>query len=598
MKPLTMRTHTNATSTMLFLASLLLVLGAACAQGDRPASAGIDVLADAGESQEPEPPGSGGFCTSSCSPDKRSVVSDCERGGSVECAPTQECVDARCVDGCAAAEADRSSVGCDYYAVKMDIYPHPYYSEGCFAAFVTNTYSANARISASYQGYPIDIAKHARMPVGEGVNITYEPYDAVNGIPPGKVAILFLSESTHGNTVRCPVAAARRGGTLNGTGYASAFRIQSSVPIVGYQMMPYGGGRAAVTGASLLLPTSVWGTSYVAVNAHEATAPSKRPSMNIVASEDDTTVRIVPKVAIEGNPGVVNGGPAGVPIEYKLQSGQHLQLTQHEELTGSIVSSDKKIGVFGGHQCMDLPSDQGYCDHAEQQLPPVNALGSEYVAVPHRPRTSAPDPSYWRIVATVAKTELSYDPPGAGPATLDAGEFVDFVTDGPFVVKSQDAAHPFMLFSYMSSTGDREGYGDPDFVRVVPSSQYLDRYVFFTDPSYSETNLVAVRKRTPSGFESVSLDCAGELGGWTPLGADYEFTRIDLVRHAFEPQGKCNNGARIMGSKSPFGLTVWGWGSPEASDGQCALGHSTCYVSYGYPAGEGVRTINNVDITK
>lgn len=55
------------------------------------------------------------------------------------------------------------------------------------------------------------------------------------------------------------------------------------------------------------------------------------------------------------------------------------------------------------------------------------------------------------------------------------------------------------------------------------------------------------------------------------------------MRHAFEPQGKCNNGAHVMASKSPFGLTVWGWGSPEA--GECAFNASTCYVSYGYPAG-------------
>jgi IgGFc binding protein len=298
-------------------------------------------------------------------------------------------------------------------------------------------------------------------------------------------------------------------------------------------------------------------------------------------------------VAIEGNPGMVKGGPAGVPIEYTLRRGEHLQLTQRFELTGSIVSSDKKVGVFSGHQCLNIPTSDNYCDHAEQQLPPVNALGHEYVAVPHRPRTSAPDPSYWRIVATVAGTELSYDPPVDGPATLDAGEFKEFVTDTPFVVKSQDARHPFMLFSYMTSTGDRQGYGDPDFVRVVPSSQYLDRYVFFTDPTYSETNLVTVRKRTSTGFESVSLDCAGELQGWTPLGADYEYTRIDLVRHNFEPQGGCNNGARIMESKGPFGLTVWGWGGPETSGGVCVPG-STCYVSYGYPAGEGVRPINDV----
>lgn len=579
-------------------ACLLLAWAAACARSGEPSPADLDLYVDAGAGErQPDGGGFGGSCNERCAPDKRSILSDCAEAP-LACEATQECVDAKCVDGCAAAEADHASVGCDYYAVKMDVYPNPYFTGGCFAAFLANTYSAPAHLSATYGEGQIDFGKHARIPVGDGEDITYEPYDPVGGLPPGEVAILFLAESSQGG-VRCPAPAARSSAALTGSGYGTAFRIQSTVPIVAYQMMPYGGGAAAVTGASLLLPTSVWGTNYVAVNAGPATAQSNRPSLNIVAAEDATTITILPTVDIEGSDGNVKGGPAGVPIEYTLDRGEHLQLTQRHELTGSIISSDKKVGVLGGHQCLNLPSDHDFCDHAEQQLPPVNALGHEYVAVPHRPRTSAPDPAYWRIVGAVDGTELSFDPPiEGGPPSVGKGEYADFVTDGPFVVKSQGDEHPFMLFAYMTGTGDREGYGDPDFVRVVPPSQYLKRYVFFTDPTYPETNLVVVRKRTEeAGFESVTLDCAGELGGWQPLGADYEYTRTDLVRHDFEPQGGCNNGLRVMESSDAFGLTVWGWGSPETSGGTCgALGFSTCYVSYGYPAGEGVRPVNDVFI--
>ncbi|NOT29778.1 MAG: hypothetical protein HOP15_04930, partial [Planctomycetes bacterium] len=41
----------------------------------------------------------------------------------------------------------------------------------------------------------------------------------------------------------------------------------------------------------------------------------------------------------------------------------------------------------------------------------------------------------------------------------------------------------------------------------IPPQQYLRSYVFFTDPTYSETNLVVVRAKTPNGFADVSLDC-------------------------------------------------------------------------------------------
>ena len=59
--------------------------------------------------------------------------------------------------------------------------------------------------------------------------------------------------------------------------------------------------------------------------------------------------------------------------------------------------------------------------------------------------------------------------------------------------------------------------------------------------------------------------CAGALGGWTPLGQEgiYEFTRFDLVRHDYQPQGNCNTGRREASSTEPFGLWVWGWWGPD-----------------------------------
>jgi hypothetical protein len=120
--------------------------------------------------------------------------------------------------------------------------------------------------------------------------------------------------------------------------------------------------------------------------------------------------------------------------------------------------------------------------------------------------------------------------------------------------------------------------------------------VFFTDPTYSETNLVLVRVKGPSGFADVTLDCLGVLGGWQPLGAagQYQYTRVDLVRHNFQPQGSCNNGRHEISSKQPFGLTVWGWGSAET--GSLGVGFYTQYVSYAYPAGAGVAPINTVEV--
>jgi hypothetical protein len=135
-----------------------------------------------------------------------------------------------------------------------------------------------------------------------------------------------------------------------------------------------------------------------------------------------------------------------------------------------------------------------------------------------------------------------------------------------------------------------DGRGDPEFVNVIPSLEYLSSYTFFTDPTYPETDLVVVRTASGGMFDDVTLDCAGTLGGWQPLGTSgaYEYTRVDLVTGDFQAQGACNNGRHVMTSKNPFGLTVWGWGSAASGT------FMSQWVSYAYPAGQSVAPINTV----
>ena len=222
-------------------------------------------------------------------------------------------------------------------------------------------------------------------------------------------------------------------------------------------------------------------------------------------------------------------------------------------------------------------------------LPPVKALGSRYVGVMYKPRVAAETSTYWRLVGAVDGTVLNWSSAVGGPAMINAGQEVTFQTGTPFTVQSQDADHPFMLFTYMtSSTAVSSGYGDPDFVTSVPPEQYLRQYVFFTDPTYPETNLVVVRARgTDNQFHDVTLDCGGALTGWTPVGTDYEYTRKDLSTGNFTAVGQCDNGRHEMKSDAPFGLWVWGWGTPLTST-------FTQNVSYGYPGGMNVAPINTV----
>lgn len=533
-------------------------------------------------------------CPNSCSADLKNVI-DCNGAVISTCGGDQGCANGACIaDPCEAAKIGKSSYGCDYWALKTDLIAEG--SGACFAAFVANTWSTPVHLQAEWNGQTLP-ASAIRIPVGQGQGLTYSPYDPVAGLPVGEVAILFLSRGA-GSLPDCPVPAAlAQDASVQRTGRGTAFHITSDRPVVAYQILPYGGGSSAATSATLLLPTSVWDTNYIAINAYQKSqlVADGDPSLDILAHEDGTQVTILPNAAILAGPGV-DGTSANVPVTYSLNRGEYLQITQVAELTGSPIQSNKPIGVWGAASCLNVPTGAAACDSAQQQIPPVKALGNEYAGVRYRGRQGQEETPPWRLVGAVDGTQLTWTPgpPNGAPTTLNLGQVSEFNSSGYFVVKSQDADHPFYLAQYMTGGDQFLGEGDPEWVNVIPTAQYLDSYVLFTDPTYSETSLVVIRKpsKVDQSFADVTLDCAGPLTGWQELGP-YQFTRIDLVTGNFQNVGNCSNGRHEIKSPLPFGVTVWGWGNIPGFGGPDLF---TQYVSYAYPAGASVQSINEVVI--
>ncbi|MBL8739458.1 MAG: IgGFc-binding protein [Myxococcales bacterium] len=492
---------------------------------------------------------------------------------------------AACVPACIAAENNRSSVGCEYYSVFMDSFVG---EQACFVAIIANTSELPAQIDVSYEGDTIDLAEFARVPVGSGPGLTLEPFDPVAGLQPSEAAIVFLSGLPGDSGPRCRVPSAiPTGAQVHAkSGFGSAFRITSSVPVVAYQVNPFGGASAAVTGASLLLPTSAWDTTYMALSAPTAFAGDLGPMLNIVAEEDDTEVELrFRSGSTSGGNGVPPGEP-GAPSVFTLHRGQQAQVLALSDMTGNALLASKPVGLFVGAPCFNLPLDTAACDHVEQMLPPASSFASEAVAV--MPKRANEEGTY-RIVALTDGTTFEYSTPVGGPEELDAGRHTVFSTDEPFVVRSQDDEHPFMLIAHMTGGewAGLSGLGDPEMVLSVPPIQFLDRYVFFADPTYSESTLVVVRAKEDGIWKPVTLDCLGEIDSWEPVG-DYQWARVDLTTGDFESVAGCSSGRRVMESEAPFGLWVWGWATPEFSP--------PGYASYGYPAGMNVRKVNDAPV--
>src|SRR5262249_40967095 len=152
------------------------------------------------------------------------------------------------------AEAKHASVGCEYFAVRVA----GGLGNACLAAFVANTSDGPAHIRVEFDGASLPVADFGYLPKGSGPSLSYVPLDADASIPPGQVAILFLTGGgkKEPGIATCPKPsavgfAATVGSTSDSetwTGIGKAFRIASDVPVIAYQMLPFGGGDAHDTG--------------------------------------------------------------------------------------------------------------------------------------------------------------------------------------------------------------------------------------------------------------------------------------------------------------------------------------------------------------
>jgi hypothetical protein len=392
------------------------------------------------------------------------------------------------------------------------------------------------------------------------------------------VAIVFLNQthdpppSPDDAKVFCPAsvnaAVENEDVASHGTAIGNAIEIRTSVPATVYDIYPYGGAASYFPSATLLLPTNVWDTNYVAVTMAETPA-SFPPGVDFVARQDGTTVSVLPSTDIIGGGGVASA-TKGNPVTYNLDKGQTIHLMQQvdgagHDLSGSVVQSNNPIGVWGEHFCLSSSA------------------------------TKAPN---WRMLGVVDGTTLTYDPPNpSAPQTIGRGQLVEF--DGPstFHVQSQDAAHPFYLAAHRPDDGDCDSghqqippitslgseyvavgndnsgwwMGGPETVNVVPPAQFLKSYLFFTDPSYANTDLALVRVKD-GVFKDVTLDCVGVVSGWKPVGSSGQYEYAHIVN-------TCPAGTHTIKSDAPVGITVWGYDSA---------------ASYAYAAGASVKPINTV----
>ena len=230
------------------------------------------------------------------------------------------------------------------------------------------------------------------------------------------------------------------------------FKISSNSNISGY----YLSRQDFTTDMSYLIDGDKLGTKYVVSTYASSFSPEQ---ISVQATQDNTKVTFSLKT--------------GETVVQTLNAGQTYMVARSQELTGSMVESDKPIAVLSGNACTNVPSSAVACDHIVEQMPSIASLSKEYYVAP-TPRTGV-NGDVVRIVAAENGTVVTVN--GVPQGTLNAGEFKEIrITTGSNVV----ADKPVLVAQYLVGQGAAGTNTDPAMTIIPGKDQWLKNYVFAT----------------------------------------------------------------------------------------------------------------------
>ena len=508
------------------------------------------------------------------------------------------------VDPCTAAASAHDALGCDYLVFD---FPHGVVdSWGCNALLITNPGTMPAALALTYKGIQRDLSSALELVTQQGLPFSYKP--AANAeIPPGATAVLFAIQGAVDpyylpgpyQTEYCAFTPAMSGLDLSappGT-TTTAMSLHATAPVFVTYVDAYGLDPEIVeqsVTSTTLRAIENWDLRYRDIGLYMPGRPAE--TWDCCGNHYPTSPQFTSVAAKTKGSLALPSIDAGIQV-FPTYTNEVQSYVGDDLLIGREVKSTEAIGIWSSSAFWWLPYVDGSAAYngnaVAHNVAPPSAWGHAYPAVPYPKRyDNADDPVIWRIIGDVEGTVLTYPgamPPGA-PTVINAGQFAVFSTSVPFAVASQDAQHPFYLDEIMPSCMAIKscgvdfvcadlldgGYvpddcrGAPTIVSVQPPEEFSTHAVLLTNPNFPETWLVVVRQRQNGIFTDVSLDCAGPLSGWTDVaGSDFQYTYVALSRGNFEPQtyagGTCSLGPHTLDSVSPFGVTVWGWGTRAAA---------------------------------
>lgn len=215
------------------------------------------------------------------------------------------------------------------------------------------------------------------------------------------------------------------------------FEISADAPISVYVMI----SKAQTSEGYMAIPVSAWGKKYMHNNLYHWRTGSWNFSSGfvIISNSDDTRVNIDFRGKGEGY-GTTKTKKRDIGDRETITLKKHqvyMVLTESMlengyDLSGTMLTSNKPIGLISFHQIVWLPTSCGAGDNIVSMMPPIEAWGKEYATVELERGTDKGD--YMRVFAAEDNTKVtitSYDIATgnvltAHDATLNESDYWDY----------------------------------------------------------------------------------------------------------------------------------------------------------------------------
>lgn len=421
--------------------------------------------------------------------DGKAPVEVCDGLKGLSCAPAL----GACTGACTPDKLERNNMGCDFYpTVTQQVSPFNMGPDHEFAIAVVN---------ASAQSVQVTVTKGADPAVAK---VTVDEETAT------VIKLPWVEALSDGNGASMVVP-------------EGAYRVRSTGPVTVYQFNPI--APTDSNDASLLLPVHTWTKRYMVASWYQGADLEEGGFYAVTASEDGTTVNLVPSKSeqkIKPGAGVGADGKGSI----MLDEGDVLQVVAGKsDVTGTIVEADRPVQVISGHRCAFVPAGIEACSHLEESMVPIETLANEFFVVPPLQQSGLIERGHVvRIIASADDTTLSIEPKWGNKTLVKAGDFIEL--DKSHYTFQVKASKKVLVAQYTVGHDGGYGLGEPAMQLAVGKQQWRQSYLIFAPPSWLDNTVDLV---VASGVVVTIDDAPVAVDAWTKIeGTEYSVAHVKL----------------------------------------------------------------------